>query len=117
MTAPTLVLDGTRLRCGGTVIGEVKGVAGFQHLASPAGWWAFDGVEAFRARVAAHPDQAMNEVEVAFDDARQFAGFAASSLHRKDHEETKRDLTRVNEALAVAKAWRELAGYGVEVEP
>lgn len=113
MTAPTLTLDGTRLRCDGAVIGEVKGAAGFQHLASPAGWWAFDGLEAFRARVAAHPDQAMSEVEVAFDDARQFAGLAASAIRRKGHEEAKLDLARVDEALAAARAWRALSG----VEP
>ena len=110
MTAPALEMDGTRLMCDGAEIGVVKCIAGYQHLVSIAGQWAFDGIEAFRALVLAYPSQAMTEVGVAFDDARQFAEFAASSIRRKDHKTTAQDLARVDEALAVAKAWRALSG-------
>ena len=110
MSVPALEMDGTLLRCDGAVIGEVKCIAGYQHLISLAGQWAFDGIEAFRTLAMAYPSQAMTEVGVAFDDARQFAEFAASSIRRKDHKTTAQDLARVDEALAVAKAWRGLGG-------
>ena len=113
MSAPRLETDGSRLMCDGVAIGEVKRIAGYQHLVTPGGQWAFDGIEAFRALTLAYPSQAMREVGVAFDDARQFAEFASSSIRRKDHEEATRDMARVDEALGVAKAWRRLAGYEV----
>ena len=114
MTAPVLTIDTVETWCGhprlladGVMLGFIIGPT----LATIERDWVWAGLDAFRAAVLANPAATLACADGAMAEARTNLGIALADAREGDAAGVRRRLAQVDNALAVAKAWRELAGY------
>ena len=74
--------------------------------------WPWPGLAAFPASVASDPDRALAMAYDEMTEARERLGAAYNAARMGDVATVRARLARVDAAVAAAKAWRALAGFG-----
>lgn len=96
-----------RLMAGDVMLGFVVGST----LATLERDWLWGGIDAFKAAVVANPAAALACADGAMSEARTEIASALCDAREGKPADVRKHLAAVDNAIAVAKAWRDLAGY------
>ena len=99
------------LMAGDAVLGQIDQPAAVV-LRGRARDWLWPGMATFPAFVAADPARALAMASDEMSEARERLGAAYNAARMGDVATVRAHLARVDAAVAAAKAWRALAGFG-----